>query len=110
MMISFNDIITQLEEVDNMLERPSDWRIEIAGLHSEIGEFLNELPWRPWRNADKRPITQEDRDKAQKELGDIFGTIIRVAMHVGYTGYDIENAILEHVTAKYYRVARGIDG
>jgi hypothetical protein len=109
-MIELELIVNELEEVDAQLWHIADWRIEISALHTEIGEFQNELPWRPWRQADQRPITEKDRERALKELGDIFGTAIRIAMHVGYTGEDIELAIRLHVKEKQRRVKEGIDG
>lgn len=110
-MINMSEMVARLRIVDGALDKDADsWKIECLALFTEIGEFVNELPWRPWRLADTRPVSAGDLDRAEKELGDIFGTIIRVAMHLGYTGHDMERVIKAHVAEKERRITAGIDG
>jgi hypothetical protein len=80
--MQIKSLYNSLAAVQNHLGH-ADWRLSLLGAMSELGEALQELPWRPWRAADQREPTESEIAAALDELVDAFCTIPRVCYALG---------------------------
>lgn len=90
--------------------REIDWRHGALGIFIELGETINNLPWRPWRVEDQRQPTRLELAMAADEFADAIGTIVRVAIQLGITPTLLDQAVSDYVVRKYDRLRTGIDG
>ena len=67
-------------------------------LNVEVTEFLQELPWKPWRVlADQK----YDQKKAAEELADIMVFVLNLWVHLGaYPKDKCANELVKQVTRK----------
>jgi Uncharacterized protein conserved in bacteria len=73
----------------------------------EVGEFLNEVPWKAWK---KRPGIPPDLDRIKKEFADLMcfiGAWINYLELLGISTSELSVAIQEMLEANYIRF--GVD-
>ena len=68
------------------------------GLHVEVAEFLQELPWKPWRKLQDQ---EYDKHAAAEELVDILIFVINLWIQLGvYTKGTCADELLKRITQK----------
>lgn len=73
------------------------------GLMIEVGEFINETPWKRWRKRESDPI------RVKEEMSDLlafFGSMLFILELWGITPEDIANAFVEKLQENRYRFSK----
>jgi NTP pyrophosphatase (non-canonical NTP hydrolase) len=62
-------------------------RWNVLAAQVELGEALQELPWKPWKDAPER-ISKEEWDGFRKELGDVLHFVLNLFILSGVCDYE----------------------
>lgn len=74
--------------LSEVLGRPETWRTYVLAAFVELAEFIQVLPWKPWRDS----VKEIDSDKLLDEFADVLafiGVLITILGELGYTPDDI---------------------
>lgn len=88
--------------LSEVLGRPDTWRTYVLATIVELAEFVQLLPWKPWRNA----VRVIDSEKLLDEFADVLafiGVLVTILGHLGYTPDDIANA---YISKEFTNISR----
>lgn len=74
--------------LSEVLGRPETWRTYVLAAFVELAEFIQVLPWKPWRDS----VRTIDGIKLLNEFADVLafiGVLITILGELGYTPDDI---------------------
>lgn len=74
--------------LSEVLGKPETWRTYVLAAFVELAEFIQVLPWKPWRDS----VKEIDSDKLLDEFADVLafiGVLITILGELGYTPDDI---------------------
>jgi hypothetical protein len=63
----------------------------VLGAQVELGEFIQELPWKPWKNDAGRPDA-DARERAVEELIDVLHFVLNLALAMRIDGDELIGA------------------
>lgn len=88
--------------LSEVLGRPETWRTYVLAAFVELAEFIQVLPWKPWRDS----VKEIDSDKLLDEFADVLafiGVLITILGELGYTPDDIASA---YISKEFVNVSR----
>lgn len=77
---------------------------------AELGEALNEMPWKSWAKLDRREAWRKSHDKVVGELVDVLFFVGNVLAAVGCTDIELATRYNEKMGVNRQRQADGYDG
>lgn len=91
--------------LSEVLGRPDTWRTYVLAAFVELAEFIQVLPWKPWRDS----VKEIDSEKLLDEFADVLafiGVLITILGHLGYTPDDIASA---YISKEFVNISRFAD-
>lgn len=64
-------------------------RNNVLAAQVELGEFIQELPWKPWKSFNGRPVADAPRDRAVEELADVLHFIANLFVALRVSGREL---------------------
>lgn len=80
--------------LSEVLDQPDVLRTYVLATFVELAEFIQVLPWKPWRVS----VKTVDKDKVLDEFADILafiGVLMTILHDMGFSTYDIASAYVK---------------
>ena len=91
--------------LSEVLDQPDVLRTYVLATFVELAEFIQVLPWKPWRVS----VKTVDKDKVLDEFADILafiGVLMTILHDMGFSTYDIASA---YVNKERINVSRFVE-